>query len=151
LLGFDLPAILELQSPAGHRRHGAVVARSGDDVTLVLGDRQWQGPMSAVDPFWPGSFVLLWRPPAVGTLPLGPGLRGHDVEILRARLARVDGQSAEPSTGGVFDEALRQRVIAFQRSRSLPADGIVGEDTLAHLVTVTAGSLQPLLSARAGP
>jgi general secretion pathway protein A len=149
LFGFDLPAILELQGPTGQRRHGVVVARSVDDVTIALGDRQWRGPTTAVDPYWRGTFVLLWRPPALGTLPLALGFHGHDVEALRERLAQVDGKGAGQQNGSLYDDELRRRVIAFQRSRSLPPDGVVGEDTLAHLVTATAGPTVPVLSSGA--
>ena len=43
-------------------------------------------------------------------------------------------------------EELRARVLAFQRRRSLPADGIVGEETLSHLSTALRDSSIPRLS-----
>jgi general secretion pathway protein A len=151
LRGFDLPAILELATPTGSRGYATVIALSGDRATLAVGDRQWQVATAELDPHWNGAFVLLWRPPALAAFSLGVGHTGHDVEILRERLALVDGQAAGAQARTLYDEALRQRVMAFQRSRSLLADGIVGEETLAHLVTATAGPTLPLLSAGAAP
>jgi general secretion pathway protein A len=151
LRSLDLPAIIELVTPAGQRRYATVAALSDDRVTLDLGDRETTLATSEVDPYWSGPFIVLWRPPSVGTLPLAPGLRGADVEFLRQRLARVDGQPVTWQTRTLYDEELRRRVVAFQRSRSLLPDGMVGEETLAHLVTATAGSTRPRLTARALP
>jgi len=149
LRGFDLPAVIELLTPTDQRRYATVVALSGDGVTVALGGREWSVPTLELDPYWRGSFTLLWRPPAIGALPLALGLHGHDVEVLRQRLAQVDGQVSALPNGSLYDEALRRRVIAFQQSRSLRPDGVAGEETIAHLVTVSAGPTLPLLSARA--
>ena len=55
------------------------------------------------------------------------------MEWVRQRLSEMDGAPVGGRHRDVFDEDLRSRVMAFQRARSLVADGIVGEETLLHL------------------
>ena len=64
-----------------------------------------------------------------------PGARGQDVEWVRQRLSELDGGAVGGRDRAIFDDDLRNRIIAFQRSRSLIPDGIVGEETLTHLST----------------
>jgi general secretion pathway protein A len=71
----------------------------------------------------------------LSSVPIRPGTRGKDVEWVREQLAELDGVPGGGRNRQVFDDDLRARVIAFQRSRSLMADGIVGEETLTHLST----------------
>lgn len=60
------------------------------------------------------------------------GSRGPEVEDVQRRLAdlglRCQGEL------GIFDEATRAAVRAFQQLRGLPADGVVGPDTWSSLV-----------------
>ena len=75
-----------------------------------------------------------------------PGGRGKDIEWLRQRLAAIDGKPLPTTRADVYDDALRERVIAFQRSRSLVPDGIAGEETLTHLSTALRDSTVPVLA-----
>jgi len=85
------------------------------------------------------------------------GDKGPDVLWLRDQLDRVQGlKVAEADQTGskgsppspLFDEELKQRVMEFQRSNFVQADGIVGEQTLIQLNRAVAGSSIPLLNAR---
>ncbi len=132
---YDVPAIVELTTPAGDRRYGTVVALGEDTVTLELGDRRQAFPLREVDRYWDGAFMMLWKAPAVSAIPILPGSRGRDVEWLRLRVSEADG--APPGSGrqrDVFDDELRARVANFQRARALVADGIVGDETMSQLV-----------------
>jgi general secretion pathway protein A len=130
---FNLPAILELTSADGERRYAVVTRLGGEEATLALGGRTVTVPLGAVDPFWDGAFVLLWRAPELSTRVLSPGMRGKDVEWLRRRLGELDGAPAARRVRDVYDDEVRERVVLFQKSRSLVPDGIAGEETLAHL------------------
>jgi general secretion pathway protein A len=130
---FNLPAILELTSADGERRYAVVTRLGGEEATLALGGRTVTVPLGAVDPFWDGAFVLLWRTPELSTRVLSPGMRGKDVEWLRRRLGELDGAPAARRVRDVYDDEVRERVVLFQKSRSLVPDGIAGEETLAHL------------------
>jgi general secretion pathway protein A len=124
----------------------AVTALDDDNVTLAFGPREFTFSRAEVDRYWDGPFVVLWKPPASGRVSIVPGTRGAAVEWLWRRL----GDGASPRD--VFDEDLRQRIVAFQGSRGLVADGIVGEETLAHLTAVAPEPGVPILTpARRAP
>jgi general secretion pathway protein A len=144
-----LPAIVELSGPAGARHYAVVTALGPQTVTLEFGDRALTVPLEDVDPFWDGAFILLWRPPAPGIVAIGPGGRGRDIQWLRQRLAALDGKPLPAARTDVYDDALRDRVIAFQRSRALVPDGIAGEETLTHLGSALRESAVPTLTAPA--
>ena len=131
----NLPAVLELAAPNGETRYATVVALGERMATLEFGSRRIALSVDEIDHYWDGTFVVLWRAPPVTAIPIEPGQRGRDVEWLRGRLAAIDGVETSP-VGTVFDEALLDRVKAFQRSQRLAADGVVGDETLVRLVTV---------------
>jgi N-acetylmuramoyl-L-alanine amidase len=60
-----------------------------------------------------------------------PNFRGDDVLALQVKLNLL-GFNAGPERG-IFDEEVEHAVIEFQRNAGLPADGIVGENTLRTL------------------
>jgi general secretion pathway protein A len=128
----DRPAIVELVAPGGQPRYATVVALEEDMATLDVGGRHYVFPLSEIDRHWEGTFIMLWKGPAQ---PMSVGSRGKDVEWLRLRMAEADGAPPGGPQSDVFDEALRARVIAFQRSKGLEADGVVGENTLIHLTS----------------
>ena len=130
---FNLPAIIELSTPAGDRRYATVVALDEQNATLDFGGRRHVFPLSEIDLYWDGPFILLWKAPVLSSVPIRPGTRGKDVEWVREQFAEFDGVPGGGRNRQVFDNDLRARVIAFQRSRSLMADGIVGKETLTHL------------------
>ncbi len=129
----DLPAIIELASPSWKRRYATVVAIDDHTATLEFGGRRYTFPLSELDRYREGAFIVLWKGPALRSLSVEPGTRSKDVEWVRQRLSDVDGAPIAQKDRDVFDDELRARVISFQRSRSLEPDGIVGEETLAHL------------------
>jgi general secretion pathway protein A len=95
---------------------------------------------------WDGVFILVWRPPTLTTAPIAPGMRAKDVEWLRDRLAAVDGVADGATDRRLYDSALKERVIGFQRSRALDPDGLVGEETLAQLMVAANEPGVPRLS-----
>jgi L,D-transpeptidase YcbB len=70
-------------------------------------------------------------PPSVGKL--GPGARGSDVALLRARLAITEDLPAALAEGDAYDDALAAAVRRFQVRHGLPETGSVGAKTLAAL------------------
>jgi general secretion pathway protein A len=130
---YNLPAVIELVAPDGGRHYAALTALGAAGATLDIGGRAFTFPLAAVEPFWDGGFTVLWKPPAVTRPVIVPGARGPDVDWLRRRVATIDGAPADPAARDVYDEALKARVVAFQRSHGLLPDGVVGEETLAQL------------------
>jgi len=127
-----LPAIIDLAQRGGEKRYVALVALDGDHATLRVGPRDVKLPFREIDPFWEGAAIVLWRPPPV-SLPVTPGTRGRAPEWLSGSLAEIDGDPGSGAPGEVYDDALLRRVVAFQRARSLPADGVVGVETAISL------------------
>jgi general secretion pathway protein A len=142
----DLPAVIELASPAWERRYATVVGIDDHTATLELGGRRFTFPLGELDRYWEGSFIVLWKGPPLQSLMVGPGTRSKDVEWVRQRLSDLDGAPMAAKDRDVFDDDLRARVISFQRSRSLEPDGIVGEETLTHLSLTPRDPTIPRLS-----
>ena len=143
---YNVPAIIELSAPNGERRYATVVALGESTATLDFGGRRYVLPFSEVDRYWEGPFIVLWRAASVTASSIAPGARGKDVEWVRQRLSEMDGAPVGGRQRDVFDQDLRSRVMAFQRARSLVADGIVGEETLLHLSVGTRDQRIPRLS-----
>jgi general secretion pathway protein A len=143
---YDLPAVLELASPTQARHYALVTGFGGQTVNLEIGGRPVTVPLSEVDPLWDGVFIVVWRPPALTNMPIAPGMRAKDVEWLRDRLAAVDGVADAATDRRLYDAALKERVIGFQRSRVLDPDGLVGEETLAQLMVAAHEPGVPRLS-----
>jgi len=134
---FDLPVVLELSPPGGPRRAAALVGLGEDAATLVIAGQEHRVPVAEVERLWDGSFFLLWKAPLPAARLMGNGARGRDVAWLRRRLGEVDGQPVKSDQSELFDGTLRERVLAFQRSNALAADGIVGGETLLRLALAT--------------
>jgi general secretion pathway protein A len=76
------------------------------------------------------------------------GSRGRDVARLIEMLDRAEGRpttNANENANAVYDWSLKQRVINFQRSMGLTADGIVGKQTLLKLNATQQDPSTPLL------
>ena len=148
---FDVPAVLELPAAFGARRFLAVVSAEGRRATVQLPSRVETIAIDDVEREWDGDFVLVWKPPRAGMEPIGRGAKGADVVWLRQRLATLDRRPA-PSlpSARIYDDSLASRVVAFQQTHGLRADGIAGEETLAKLTTVLDSARPSLRRAGAG-
>ena len=60
----------------------------------------------------------------------------------------MDGKVSTAPRPNIYDAELKQRVLAFQRSRSLAPDGLVGEETLAELTLASREPGTPSLTRR---
>src|SRR2546428_3791021 len=143
----DLPAILELATSDGKKHHVVLTGLDGERATLQIGEVRLRLPTVEIERFWDGPFVMVWKSPVDGPLPLQPGMRGRDVVWLRRQLGAVDGHAAPASAGEPYDEELKRRVAAFQQIESLTPDGIAGEETLVRLAAATPGGNGPSLTA----
>jgi general secretion pathway protein A len=142
----DLPVILELAEPNGERRRVALVALGEDSATLEIAGRGYTFPVGEIDRLWDGSFILVWKAPPFALRLISSGTRGKEVEWLRTRLDAIEGKTSKGRSSDIYDAELERRVIAFQRSRSLVPDGIVGGETLMYLVLAARDSGKPSLS-----
>ena len=122
------PAILSLVDAEG-ATHQVVLSELGDEsARLLVGGGETLVPVTELDDYWFGEFLVLWRPAAAGQRPLRAGMRGDDVRWLRQGLQQLSGLPAT-ADGDYFDAELEQLVENFQRSRRLAVDGIAGLQT----------------------
>jgi general secretion pathway protein A len=143
---FDLPAILELGGPTNDKSYATLVGLTAETATLIIGGRELTYSLGEIEAAWDGPFIMLWKPPALSARVIEPGARGRDVQWLRQRLDELEGKATEVPNRNIYDEELQERVKAFQRSRALRPDAIVGEETLAHL-SITQRDGRPSLTA----
>jgi len=145
---YDLPAILEIVLPNGNRHQIAVVGLVNEVATLAIGDWTHASALSEINKVWSGSFVVLWKPP-FPLRQLSIGDSGKEVLWVRHALDTLEGKAQNPGDSELFDEDLRQRILAFQRSQSLIQDGLVGSETLVRITVALQGVNAPSLSRRA--
>jgi len=142
----NLPAILELATPDGRKHHVVLARLDGDRATIEIGPRRVTLPATEVERFWDGPFVMIWKSPVSGPVPLQPGMLGRDVVWLRQRLGALDGQPITAMANQTYDEELRRRVAVFQQGEALVPDGIAGEETLVRLAATAPGASGPSLT-----
>ncbi|MGF1644800.1 MAG: AAA family ATPase [Thiotrichales bacterium] len=148
LRALNLVAVLELHNVALERRLALLDSVDGERWTLRLADTRIGVSAAALDPYWLGEFLLLWRPPPNGAEVLKQGDTGLDVVWLRRQLDRADGIDLPlRAYSNVFDRALVERVKQFQSDNALTPDGVAGERTLLRLAAVGANPNVPTLSA----
>ncbi|MCB1857204.1 MAG: AAA family ATPase [Gammaproteobacteria bacterium] len=144
LMAYDRPAVIQL---TGDDSLGYAVIAGLDqrDAILVTPEQRVRIPLTALDAFWQGDFLLLWKPPPGGDLLIGPRSPGNYVRWLRETLARIPGWSTLPQERDDYDSELQEAVRRFQQLRGLATDGLVGPETLIHLNTVAALPATPRL------
>jgi general secretion pathway protein A len=141
-----LPAILELTTPDGRKHSVLLASLDGDRATLQIGARRVTLAASEVERFWDGPFVMIWKSPVTGPVPLQPGMLGRDVAWLRQRLGALDGQPITAKANQTYDEELKRKVAVFQQGEALLPDGIAGEETLVRLAATAPGANGPSLT-----
>jgi general secretion pathway protein A len=142
---FSLPAILPLRARGGEEQYVVLTDLDGERATLQIGEHRLVVTTVEIERLWDGPFVMIWKPPVAGPIPLAPGMRGRDVLWLRQTLAEIAGQPVSAGASQVYDEDLKRQVAAFQQAESLTPDGIAGEETLVRLAAMMPGSKAPAL------
>ena len=142
---YNVPAILELVLPPGLRKRATLVGLTSETATLSSGGREFTVQLRELEQVWDGSFIALWKPP-FATRQLTPGSRGEEVAWVRHALDILDKKTPPAEVSDLYDEELRQRILVFQRDRSLIQDGLVGSETLVRLALAMQGPNAPSLS-----
>jgi general secretion pathway protein A len=140
--------ILELSGPAGARCRAALVSLEGERATLAVEGKAYTYPLEEIDQVWDGSFILVWKAPPIRSRLITRGMQGADVAWLRAKIDALEGRTSEDPGPAVYDASLERRVVAFQRSRALTPDGLVGDETLLQLTLASREPGVPSLSSR---
>jgi general secretion pathway protein A len=131
---FNKPAVIELVTDNGTQHHVVVSHFQDNTVTLDFSGQLFEFTRDEINEYWLGQFLLLWKPPLLPIPIIKVGIVNEAVVWVRKRLDIVEGVHSEPKIPSPrFDQALKQRIIAFQRQYQLNPDGIVGEQTLLAL------------------
>jgi general secretion pathway protein A len=123
------PTILSLVTADG-AEHPVIVSSLGYDHALILANgNHHELPLAELSYYWFGDHLLLWRPGDAPGRDLAPGADDPGVHWLRATLAQLEGRTETQDASTTYDDALEQRVRAYQRAHQLTVDGIVGART----------------------
>jgi general secretion pathway protein A len=122
-------AVLSLVTADGAEQPVVVTALGYDHAKVVANGSTFELPLAELSYYWYGDHLLLWRPGEAPARDLTPGVDDDGVRWLRATLARLAGEPAAVELSTRYDDALEQRVRAYQRSHQLTVDGIVGART----------------------
>ncbi|MEO5326639.1 MAG: AAA family ATPase [Magnetococcus sp. THC-1_WYH] len=128
-----VPVLLHLKSRGGKDHYAVVNGMNGNRVVLVLGSTREELSFTEVDPSWPGSFTLIFRPTPAGQSRLTPGEQGQDIAWLGNQLTTIQSQALMTTTPDFYGPELQERLRRFQKENQLFADGIVGPFTLLKL------------------
>ncbi|MGB2172863.1 MAG: peptidoglycan-binding protein, partial [Porticoccaceae bacterium] len=137
LTAIDRPGVVWITEDNG-RLKSYLLTGLNDQLVLVKsadGER-----LETIDWFskqWNGTFLYLWHSP-LNFQSLGLG--DQDVsalEWLQSKLQAIDSDYLPLITDGYYTEAVRDRVLAFQKQQAIQADGVVGRQTIMKLNQLT--------------
>ena len=131
LTSLNLPAVMKFVLPDGELRYATLASVKGSLVELSSGEITGQFETSDLLSLWSGSAVMIWKPPVIDVLNVVPEETSPLAGSVRQRL----GVPAAAGFENLYDEALKQKVIEFQKSNGLKPDGIIGTMTLLRLQT----------------
>lgn len=146
LRNYNRPAVIELQDERGQRHHIVVSMLDEENVSLLLGNKEYTFSIAEVDKYWYGKYLLMWRPPEANVDKLKPGESGAAVVWLRQALAWYKGEAKNKSASDYYDVSLASEVRDFQREHKLVVDGVVGQFTFMALNQYQPNAKPPLLS-----
>jgi general secretion pathway protein A len=127
-LGLPVLLVLQQQSPS------YLLLMGMSENRLLVGTKQKPLTISrdAVEPHWLGTYLVVWPQAPGWPAMVRLGDSGPAVATIMEMAARVD----VPYYGEqVFDAGFEQWLRNFQIRNGLEADGIVGRNTLLHLMT----------------
>jgi general secretion pathway protein A len=137
-----LPVILILQDEEsrllvfrGFSQQGLLVGTGGNVIEVSR---------EAVEAQWLGEYLVAWPQAPDWPGQIGRGESGAAVDIVIEMAGLADPAW---SGAGVFDSGFETWLMAFQRQHGLEADGIVGPNTLIHLMAPTITQPRLILAA----
>jgi general secretion pathway protein A len=127
------PAILVMSTPEKFSTYLVLIGLNTENA-LVLNEQQErvQIPLTKIGRDWTGELIYLWKKPPAFTETLLLGDSSPTVAWIAQQFAKIDNQK-DPLTDDLFSLALQERVKIFQRSKNIPADGNITEQTLMKI------------------
>jgi general secretion pathway protein A len=130
--GLGLPVLLRLR--AGDERLLLLRGFAGENILLGSPDDGRVVARADIERQWLGEFLAAWPQAPDWPFEIRRGQAGPAVDIVMEMAAMAD----PPWEGsGGFDAGFERWLTDFQRERGLVADGIVGPQTLIHLMAPT--------------
>ena len=141
-----LPVLLVLRAD----RSKMLVLRGWDGEQLIVGSgpNSLTVPRDVIEAMWLGEYLVAWPQAPDWPMVIRKGESGPAVDIVMqmASFAQPPWQG-----GGEFDAGFESWLMNFQRRNGLVADGIVGPNTLIHLMAPTIEEPRLLVQAQEGP
>ncbi len=128
------PTIVSLVGEDGIQHPVVIAALHHDTAQVVAHGKTFELSLAELGFNWYGDHLLLWRPGSAPTKDLVPGMDDVGVLWLRGMLARINGMDPPIDASTLYDAPLAREVKAYQRTRQLAVDGIVGDRTLIAML-----------------
>jgi general secretion pathway protein A len=138
-----LPVILVLR--AEQARLVLLGGINAGNLLVGWGEETMTVPRDAVEDRWLGEYYVAWPQAPDWPLQIQRGEAGPAVDIVMDMATLADPAWGG---GGVFDANFEAWLMAFQRRNGLAADGIVGPNTLIHLMAPTISEPRLVTEAR---
>lgn len=124
------PVILTLATPDKFSVYVTLIGLSQENA-LLLDDKNQKVsvPLSKLGGSWTGDILYLWKKPQDFSEPLTLGDTSPTIEWLAQQFAHLDKQN-DPLTNDLYNIAFNERIKLFQRTKGLPIDGIINQQTL---------------------
>jgi len=144
------PMVVSLNVPGVRRLYGVVSVieqnSMGDIITIDFGERTESLNADTFRQYWPGDYLVMWKPPEPLTQILERGSQGPEVVELRRLLDKVGygGERVVPDEDKlIFDSALQERLQRFQTDLGLEVDGVAGTETVMRLTGIAGETFGP--------
>lgn len=121
---------------------------SGDKLIVGSEENSLTVPRDVIEALWLGEYLVAWPQAPDWPVEIRKGEAGPAVDIVMqmAAFARPPWQG-----NGEFDAGFEQWLMSFQRRNGLAADGIIGPNTLIHLMAPTIDEPRLMVHAEEGP
>jgi general secretion pathway protein A len=137
LTAIDRPGVVWINEDNGRLKSYLLIGLNDQLVLVKSADGERLESIDWFSKQWNGTFLYLWHSPLnVQSL----GLGDQDVsalEWLQSKLQAIDSDYLPLITDGYYTEAVRDRVLAFQKQQGIQADGVVGRQTIMKLNQLT--------------
>lgn len=127
-----------------------LVLRGYDGEQLIVGseDSSLTVPRGVIEEMWLGEYLVAWPQAPDWPVEIRKGESGPAVDIVMqmASFAQPPWQGS-----GEFDSGFENWLMSFQKRNGLVADGIIGPNTLIHLMAPTIDEPRLLVQPEEGP
>jgi general secretion pathway protein A len=147
LLNLNRPAVLKLFDDKGKAFYVTLKGIEGQNAFLAIGKETKTVDFREIEKRWLGDYLLLWKAPENFKGIIRPGDRGPQIAWLERSLSSPENGKTQQRSSFLYDADLVKRVKRFQLGEGVLPDGIVGPQTIIHLIN-RQGTKEPLLTAK---